>query len=99
MPIPFILGGIAAVAAGYGVKKGLDAKEDMEEAEELVEYAQDMAKEAEQRVEKARKSTSKAIENLGRTKISILSTSMKQFVQNFSRIKNVNLKTVWEWKS
>lgn len=92
MPIPFILGGIAAVAAGYGVKKGLDAKEDMEEAEELAEYAQDMANEAEERIEKARKNTSKAIENLGRTKISILSTSMKQFVQNFSRIKNVNFK-------
>ena len=92
MPIPFILGGIAAVAAGYGVKKGLDAKEDMEEAQELAEYAQNMAKEAEQRIEKARKNTSKAIEDLGRTKISILSTSMKQFVQNFSRIKNVNFK-------
>lgn len=92
MPIPFILGGIAAVAAGYGVKKGLDAKEDMEEAQELVEYAQDLAKEAEQRIEKARKNTSKAIEDLGRTKVAILSSSMKQFVQNFSRIKNVNFK-------
>lgn len=92
MPIPFILGGIAAVAAGYGVKKGLDAKEDMEEAQELAEYAQDLAKEAEQRIEKARKNTSKAIEDLGRTKVAILSSSMKQFVQNFSRIKNVNFK-------
>lgn len=92
MPIPFILGGIAAVAAGYGVKKGLDAKEDMEEAQELAEYAQDMAKEAEQRIENARKNTSKAIEDLGRAKIGILSGSMKQFVQNFSRIKNVNFK-------
>lgn len=92
MPIPFILGGIAVAAGAFGVKKGLDAKEDMEEAKELAEYAQDLAKEAEQRIEKARKGTSKAIEDLGRTKISILSTSMKEFVTNFSRIKNVNFK-------
>lgn len=92
MPIPFILGGIAVAAGALGVKKGLDAKEDMEEAKELAEYAQNLAKEAEQRIEKARKGTSKAIEDLGRTKISILSTSMKEFVTNFSRIKNVNFK-------
>jgi len=92
MPIPFILGGIAVAAGAFGVKKGLDAKEDMEEAKELAEYAQDLAREAEQRIEKARKSTSKAIEDLGRTKISILSTSMKEFVNSFSRIKNINFK-------
>ena len=33
MPIPFILGAAALAAAGYGVKKGLDAKEDYELAD------------------------------------------------------------------
>jgi hypothetical protein len=27
MPLPFILAGVAIAAAGYGVKKGVDAKE------------------------------------------------------------------------
>lgn len=92
MPIPFILGGLAAMAAGYGVKKGLDAKEDMDEAKELIEDAQNLANKAEERIESARKNTAKNIENLGRTKLGILSGSMKMFVKNFSRIKNVNFK-------
>lgn len=92
MPIPFILGGIAAVAAGYGVKKGLDAKEDMDEAKELNEDAQYLVEKAEKRIDKSRKKTAGSIEDLGRTKINILSTSMKTFVKNFSRIKNVNFK-------
>lgn len=92
MPIPFILGGLAAAAAGYGIKKGLDAREDMEEANELNEDAQYLAKEAENRIDKARKNTATAIEELGRTKIEILSGNMKTFVKNFSRIKNVNFK-------
>ncbi len=33
MPLPFILAGAAIAAAGYGVKKGVDAKEDFDRAE------------------------------------------------------------------
>ena len=32
MPIPFILGGLALAAAGYGAKKGMDAKDDFDSA-------------------------------------------------------------------
>ncbi|GAA9053854.1 hypothetical protein Taitung234_07200 [Helicobacter pylori] len=35
MPLPFILGGLAIAAAGYGVKKGLDAKNANDEAKDL----------------------------------------------------------------
>jgi len=92
MPIPFILGGLAAAAAAYGVKKGLDANDDMNDAKVLNEDAQNLAKKAENRIESSRKKTAESIEELGRTKIEILSTSMKQFVKAFSRIKNVNFK-------
>jgi len=33
MPLPFILAGAALAAAGYGVKKGVDAKDDFDTAE------------------------------------------------------------------
>lgn len=92
MPIPFILGAAALGAAAFGVKKGMDAKEDMNEAKELIEEAKEIAKEAERRIEASRERTSESIEELGRTKLSILSTSMKKFVDNFSKIKNVNFK-------
>jgi len=32
MPLPFILAGAALLAGGYGIKKGLDAKEDFNKA-------------------------------------------------------------------
>lgn len=92
MPLPFILGAAAVAAGAFGVKKGLDAKEDMEEAQDLLDDAKCISKDAEQSIEKSRKKTAKTIENLGRTKINILSTSMKDFVKEFSKIKNVDFK-------
>lgn len=32
MPLPFLLAGAALAAAGYGVKKGVDAKGDLDDA-------------------------------------------------------------------
>lgn len=92
MPLPFILGAAAVAAGAFGVKKGLDAREDMEEAQDLLDCAKDMSAEAESSIEKSRKGTAKAIENLGKTKIEILSTSMNDFVKEFSKIKNVDFK-------
>ena len=40
MPIPFILGGIALAAAGYGIKKGIDAKDDFNTASNVNSRAQ-----------------------------------------------------------
>lgn len=91
MPLPFILAGAAVLAGGYGVKKGLDAKEDMEKAENLNSKAKNLANNAERRIKDSRSSTNKSIENFGKTKISIMSTTMKDFFDSFSRIKNVNL--------
>lgn len=92
MPLPFILGAAAVAAGAFGVKKGLDAREDMEEAQDLLDCAKDMSAEAESSIEKSRKGTAKAIEKLGKTKIEILSTSMNDFVKEFSKIKNVDFK-------
>ncbi len=40
MPLPFILAGVAIAAAGYGVKKGVDAKGDFNTADEYNTEAQ-----------------------------------------------------------
>lgn len=42
MPLPFILGGLAIAAAGYGVKKGLDAKNANDEAKDLFKKAEEL---------------------------------------------------------
>ena len=87
MPIPFIVGGIAVAAAITGVKKGIDAKNDMNEANEVNEAAKAMAKEAEEFITMAKDKTKGAIEALGQEKIRILSTSVNDFVMNFEKIK------------
>lgn len=92
MPIPFIIGGIALAAGATGVKKGLDAKRDMEEAKEINSNSQYIAKEAEEFIAMAKGKTNEAITALGQEKIRLLSTSINDFVVNFEKIKNINLK-------
>ena len=51
MPIPFIIAGVALVAGGYGVKKGIDAKGDFHEAKENNERAQSIYENAKEALE------------------------------------------------
>lgn len=91
MPIPFILGGAALLMGGYGIKKGLDANEDMNKAKKVNRDAQNMANTAEHKIKRYKSDTKKALENLGKTKISILSSSLSDFVDQYSKIKNINI--------
>ena len=91
MAIPFILGVVAVGTGGYGIKKGLDAKENMEKAKRTNERAQELSDSTERRINNVRESTNYSLEQLGKTKILIMSENMKEFVDNFSRIKNVDI--------
>ncbi|WP_229905181.1 hypothetical protein [Helicobacter pylori] len=51
MPLPFILRGLAIAAAGYVVKKGLDAKSTNDEAKDLFKKAEELLEETKKRVE------------------------------------------------
>ncbi len=51
MPIPFILGGIALAAGAYGVKKGIDAKDDFDTAETYNSRARRIYYEAQEKLE------------------------------------------------
>lgn len=92
MPIPFIVGGIALAAGATGIKKGLDAKRDMKEAKAINQDSQNIAEEAENFIAMAKGKTNEAITALGQEKIRLLSTSISDFVANFEKIKNINLK-------
>lgn len=92
MPIPFIIGGVAAAAAAKGIKDGTEAKKNINEANGINKAANTMAKEAEEFIEMAKEKTKESIENLGHEKIKILTTSINDFVINFEKIKNINIK-------
>lgn len=90
MPIPFILGGIALVAAGYGAKKGYDAKCDFDNAEEINEKAKRKYDKATAKLKKTRSKAQDSMENLGKLKFEIYEKSLIVFVECFSQIKNIN---------
>ncbi len=95
MPLPFIPlvgAGIALVTGAYGVKKGFDAKSDMDLAKSINKDAQTIASETEAKVTKGKDSSKKAIEGLGKKKVELLSTSINDFVNSFEKIKNIDFK-------
>ena len=90
MPLPFLaLAGLGALGL-VGAKKSYDAYCDNEDANTLNEEAQEIIDEAKDKAEKARESASKAISDLGKKKIDILDTSVKIFVDEYSKLKNVD---------
>jgi hypothetical protein len=92
MPLPFILAGAALVAGGYGVKKGFDAKSDMDDAKNMNRAAKNIYDEAQVNLENERQSTQNKMESLGLLKANIYQETLKPFVDNFSKIKNIDFK-------
>ncbi|EKA7364690.1 hypothetical protein OL295_003117 [Vibrio parahaemolyticus] len=68
MPLPFILAGAAIAAAGYGVKKGVDAKGDLDVAKDYKESAERLGKEFKRDLEGQKTATMGALEQYGQLK-------------------------------
>ena len=94
MPVPFILGGLAIAAAGYGVKRGLDAKDKMDRTENIQIEISDLIVRCDNLMKSSKENALNAIQNLGKTKISVMSTSMNEFVDIYRNMKNVNFKDI-----
>lgn len=88
MPIPLIIAA-AAVAAGVGVKKGLDAKKDNDTAREYSEIASSIFYSAEKNLEKSRNSTTETLVDLGRLKLNVWREDMGRFVRVFESLRKV----------
>lgn len=94
MPLPFLLAGAAIAAAGWGVKKGLDAKSDFDAAESINEDAREIFDSAQHSLEKRREKTQSRMESLGRQKIRLSRNALEPFVKTFRKIKNVDYKAI-----
>ena len=92
MPIPFILGGLAAAGGLFGAKKMKDSYDNNQEAKELYEDAQDLFERAKGRLEKQREDANKSLEKLGSTRINIWSQEMHDFVMAFKKFKDLQYK-------
>ncbi len=86
MPLPFILGGLALAAAGYGVKKGIDALDADCEADEFIKKAESLKEEATKRLESAHSDCKLAFARFGEKKLRVLSHSVSNFLNHFHRL-------------
>ncbi|EJB54439.1 hypothetical protein [Helicobacter pylori] len=87
MPLPFILGGLALAATGYGVKKGIDALDADCEADKFIEKAENLKEEATKKAESAESDCKRAFARFGEKKLHVLSHSVSNFLNHFHRLK------------
>ncbi len=87
MPLPFILGGLALAAAGYGFKKSIDASETADKVNEIVKEAEDLKEGAKNRVESAESDYKNALMRLGEKKFHVISRGVSRFVEHFNQLK------------
>ena len=89
MPFPFVVIGAAAVVGAAGIGAGVKGAMDQSEANKTNERAQSIVDDAKSKIDGARKKTGRALEHLGEAKIHVLNHSIKDFIDNFSQLKNV----------
>ncbi|GAA7025845.1 hypothetical protein ID0182_01110 [Helicobacter pylori] len=87
MLLPFILGGLALAAAGYGVKKGIDASETADEINEVVKKTEDLKEETKKRFKSAETDCKNALTRLGEKRLHVRTHVMSRFVEHFNQLK------------
>ncbi|WRC81918.1 sortase [Helicobacter pylori] len=87
MPLPFILGGLALAAAGYGVKKGIDALDADCEADKFIKKAESLKEEATKKAESTQSDCKLAFARFGEKKLRVLSHSVSNFLDHFHRLE------------
>ena len=90
MPIPLLLGAIGLFGAG----KLAGAYVDNDDARKINIEARELADFAEELMEDAQKFTNHALQALGRKKARVLNNSVKNFVDIFSQIHNVDFHAI-----
>ncbi|MCQ2954597.1 sortase [Helicobacter pylori] len=86
MPLPFILAGVALAAAGYGVKKGIDALDADCKADEFIKKAEVLKEEATKKAESTQSDCKLAFARFGEKKLRVLSHSVSNFLDHFHRL-------------
>ncbi len=91
MPIPLIFGAIAVATGLTGAAKGVKGIIDTNEAKEIQESAERKLRNAQNSINKVKDETNQSIQDLGKLKLEVYSRDIRSFVDNFSKIKNIQL--------
>lgn len=92
MPLPILFIGIAVATGGLGIGKTIKAGVDANEASKINKSAQELVDESTKRMDLQRKACGTSLERLGEQKLFVLNSSMNDFLNSFSKIKNVDFR-------
>ena len=96
MPEPLLIIATAATAtaAAEGIRRGLNARGKINQTKQISQEIKSIVSMSESKLDNYKKSTISSLEELGKTKLTIMSTSMKKFVDTYTKLKKVNFKDV-----
>ena len=92
MPLPLLFIGVAAATGGLGVGKTLKAGVDANTAKKINQSANEIVETATENVNAQRFACGQSLKNLGSEKIFVLNHSITQFLDTFTKIKNVDFR-------
>jgi len=91
MPIPLIIGAVAAGTAAYGAYKGIKGAVDKSDANDINARASSIVDDANTAVEKQRSSTNTTLSDYGARKLRTFNERIPEFITAYERLKNVEL--------
>lgn len=91
MPLPIILGIIAAGAAVYGVAKGVDAQDTNKRAERINHEAENILNSAQNSFKEAKENASGSLKKFGEQKLAVIESDLIPFVDEIKKIKNIDV--------
>lgn len=90
MALPLLFIGIAAATGGIGIGKGVKAGIDNARADSIIKVANETVNQATELLNKQREACGKALRVLGEEKMFVLNSSINEFLDGFTKIKNVD---------
>ena len=92
MPLPLVFIGIAAVTGSVGAGKAVKAGIDAHSASQINKSANQIVSESTEMINMQRASCSEALKSLGEEKVFLLNENMTQFLDTFTKLKNVDFR-------
>lgn len=93
MPIPFIIAGVAVATGIIGAGAHMSAKETNEKAQRRYEEAKELYDSTKEKLDESKAKAEKSINTIRNDISMVLTTSMAQFLDAYSKVKKVNFQS------
>lgn len=90
MPLPLLFIGIAAATGSLGIGKSIKAGIDTSNASKINKNANELVEDASSYLDSQRRTCGRSLQQLGEEKLFVLNSSLTEFLDTFTRIKNVD---------